>query len=75
MNVKWTKLAQQQRRKTTRYITTEFGKRATEKFHQNVVQWVRRIACNPRIGSKEALLAERPEGFRSIVISKQNKLV
>ena len=75
MNVKWTKLAQQQRQETAKYIATEFGKKAAGKFYQNVTQWVRSIACNPGIGLKEPLLAERPEGFRSIVISKQNKLV
>ena len=75
MNVKWTKFAQRQRREIARYIAMEFGKKAAEKFYRNVAQWVRSIACNPGIGIKEPLLAERPEGFRSIVISRQNKLV
>ncbi len=58
-----------------RYISREFGKKAVEKFSQNINQWVRTIACNPGIGFKEPLLEKHPEGFRSVVVHRNCKLV
>ena len=75
MKVTWSPLALHQRKETARYIRKEFGQKATKKFHQNVLQWVSLIAANPDIGPKEPLLQGKQWEYRSIVISRQNKLV
>lgn len=75
MRVIWSPLAQQQRKNTAKYIRQEFGRKAAEKFHQNIMQWISLITNNPAIGSKDLLLQTRAKEYRSVVISKQNKLV
>ena len=75
MKVIWSPFALHQRKETARYIHQEFGQKATKKFHQNVLQWVSLIADNPGIGPKELLLQDKKREYRSIVISKRNKLV
>ena len=75
MNVTWSPFAQHQRKEATKYIRREFGSKATKKFHQNIVQWISLIMGNPGIGQKEPLLQGRKRDYRSIVISRQNKLV
>ena len=73
--VEWTDKAMADFQRTTRYIIAEFGRKAAGKFEQNITEWEALIVRNPAIGMKEPQLAHRPEGFRSIVISRQNKLV
>ena len=75
MNVIWSPFAQHQRKEAAKYIRRKFGSKATKKFHQNIVQWISLIMGNPGIGQKEPLLQGRKRDYRSIVISRQNKLV
>ena len=73
--VEWTGKAMVNFRHIARYITFAFGKRTTEKFEKNIAEWEARIARNPGIGIREPLMAGRPEGFRSVVVHRNCKLV
>ena len=73
--VEWTDKAMANFRHIARYITLAFGRRTTEKFEKNIAEWETRIVRNPCIGLREPLMAERPEGFRSVVVHRNCKLV
>ena len=73
--VEWTDKAMAHFLRTTHYLTAEFGRKAAGKFEKNIAEWEALIACNPGIGPREPLLAHRAEGFRSVVIHKNCKLV
>ncbi len=75
MKAKWTPYAQRQRKETARYIATVFGRKAAGNFHRNIREWVASIVRNPCIGLREPLMTERPEGFRSVVVHRNCKLV
>ena len=75
MKAKWTPFAQQKRKETARYLAAVFGRKAAMNFHQNIREWGGHITCYPGIGSYEPLLVERPEGFRSVVVHRNCKLV
>ena len=62
-------------RQTARYIYREFGGQSKDEFLQEVRKTRTLLAVNPHLGPLEPLLENRPEGFRSIVVARQNKMV
>lgn len=75
MKVIWMPLAKDALRDTSDYIRKEFGKKVRNEFIQEVRHTSRLIGNNPYIGKVEPYLDELPDGFRSIVVSRLNKIV
>lgn len=75
MKVIWMPLAKETLRDTSDYICKEFGKKIRDEFIQEVLHTSRLIGNNPYIGNVEPYLDELPDGFRSIVVSRLNKIV
>ena len=75
MEIIWAEEAFRAWEKTMDYIIQEFGNRAAEKFHKKTEEWQDILCSSPLIGKKESLLKNRSRSYRSIVISKHNKLV
>ena len=75
MKVIWMPLAKETLRDTSDYICKEFGKKIRNEFIQEVRHTSRLIGNNPYIGKVEPYLDELPDGFRSIVVSRLNKIV
>mgnify|MGYP001777178267 CR=1 FL=1 len=57
------------------YGEQHFGKQAAEKTHARIMEALRLLAANPRLGITEPLLAGRKREYRSIVVHKLFKLV
>ena len=75
MKVIWTPRAYQSWCEAARYIHDVFGTKALAKFLNNTQQWENTIASMPKIGQIEPLLKGLPKVYRSVVISKLNKLI
>lgn len=70
-----TGFARQKIRETARYIQSEFSKRYRDDFLYKVQETRQYLATNPNLGSMEPLLSNRPTAYRSVVITKLNKMV
>ena len=57
------------------YGEQHFGKQVAEKTHARIMETLRLLAANPRLGIAEPLLAGRKREYRSIVVHKLFKLV
>ena len=75
MKVIWMPLAKEALRDTSAYIRNEFGKKIRDEFILEVRHTSHLIGNNPFIGKTEPLLNELPDGYRSIVVSRLNKIV
>lgn len=75
MDIIWTDKAYEAWCEAADYIFQEFGFRAAEEFLTNTEEWQETLSQTPLIGKKEPLLSQRKNEYRSIVISKQNKLI
>ena len=60
---------------TIDYIVEEFGVQAAEKFYKKTEEWQDVLSSSPMAGKIEPLLNNRSHTYRSIVITKQNKLI
>lgn len=69
------KAAARQISRTYTYGERHFGKQAAEKTHARIMEALRLLAANPRLGIAEPLLASRKREYRSIVVHKLFKLV
>lgn len=67
--------ARQAIRQTAQYINREFGRQSKDEFLQEVRKTRILLAANPYLGPLEPLLENRPEGFRSFVMNRINKIV
>ena len=75
MNVTTLEPAKQAIRRTASYINREFGRQRKDEFLLEVRKTRRLLAANPHLGPLEPLLEDRPEGFRSFVMNRINKIV
>ena len=57
------------------YGEQHFGKQAAEKTHARIMEALRLLAANPRLGVAEPLLANRKREYRSLVVHKLFKIV
>lgn len=75
MKVIWMPFAQNEIRKTARYINKEFGKDSRDQF----VNEVRNVSCllgdNPNLGKPEPLLSDYEKEYRSYVMNHLNKII
>ena len=75
MRVTITGFARQQIRETARYIQIEFGRKYRDIFLQKVQNIRQYLAVNPHLGPIEPLLSDCPVTYRSIVVTKLNKMI
>ena len=75
MKVLITGFARQKVRETARYIQSEFGKKYRDQFLYKVQETRLYLATNPHLGSLEPLLSDRPTTYRSVVVTKLNKMI
>ena len=75
MNISWTSEAYDSWCSVADYILHEFGEMALQKFYQNTEEWQDVLSASPLAGKVEPLLKNRKIKYRSITISKQNKLI
>lgn len=75
MKVKWTPTAKKQWRKTAKYIQKKFGDESREAFMQEVFQTSLLLGQYPNMGKIEPYLADLPRSYRSVVVSRLNKIV
>ncbi len=67
--------AQQQIRKTAKYILEKFGKKSKDTFIQKVKETRKLLETNPYLGPEEPLLANMTNTYHSVVISHLNKMI
>lgn len=75
MRVEWEEMAEWNRDQIGDYIFECFGYNSLEHFYEEVNQTVNMIMRHPNLGSLEPLLADLPQGYRSVVVEKLSKLV
>ena len=75
MKVIWIPFAQNEVRKTARYINKEFGKESRDQFINEVRNVSRLLGENPNLGKPEPLLAEYTKMYRSYVMNHLNKII
>ena len=75
MKVIWIPFAQNEVRKTARYINKEFGKESRDQFINEVRSVSRLLGENPYLGKPEPLLADYAKMYRSYVMNHLNKII
>ena len=75
MIIRWSYKAQKQQDAVADYIFGEFGGLALRKFYQKIDKVEAELVEFPEMGKVEPLLADRKKVYRSIVLTKKNKLV
>ena len=75
MKIQWATEAREQWRKTALYIQLEWGISALRKFKENTEDIQNQLIEFPSLGKIEPLLADRSKLYRSIVLTRQNKVI
>ncbi len=75
MIIRWSYKAQKQQDAVADYIFEEFGALALRKFYQKIDKVEAELVESPELGKVEPLLVHRKKVYRSIVLTKKNKLV
>lgn len=75
MRLRWNDLAKEQLRHTAQYIRIIFGKIARDDFMSKIRQTNHLLQGNPYLGIREPLLLNLSPEYRSIVVTKHNKIV
>ena len=75
MIIRWSHKAQKQQNQVAEYIYNEFGEKALLDFYNKLDKIETELLSFPELGKIEPLLTNRSRVFRSIVITKKNKLV
>ena len=75
MKICWSYKAQKQQDAAADYISKEFGGLALREFYQKIEKVESELVEFPKMGKIEPLLAHRSKEYRSIVLTKKNKLV
>ena len=75
MKVKWTPAARRQLFNTAKYIKHKFGTNAKDEFMDEVQHTTILLGKYPYMGKEEPFMYDRPLEYRSIVVSRINKIV
>lgn len=75
MKVIWQQQAKKALYDRARHIRKMHGKQVRDEFMREAHETTRMLGCNPNAGKVEPLLENRPEGFRSFVMNRINKIV
>ena len=75
MNIVWTDYAQRSQDAVAEYIMQKFGALTLRDFYDNIdnIEW--QLSEFPNIGRVEPLLEGRGRLYRSIVVTKQSKVI
>lgn len=75
MNLVWEDLAQEQLEEVANYIEHSFGLKYVRIFQQEVFHTTELLLRNPYMGALDPLLSGRTKSYRSIIVSKLDKMV
>lgn len=75
MKLIWANRANSEWKKIATYIHDEFGHKAAEIFLRDTQKWERYLLKSPECGFLEQLLKDKTIPYRSILLSKHNKLI
>ena len=75
MIIRWSHKAQRQQNQVAEYIYDKFGEKALRDFYNKLDKIETELLAFPNLGKAEPLLAHKSRVFRSIVITKKNKLI
>lgn len=75
MNYQWSQKAAKTWLKLVNYSKTEFGLKAARKLTESLENQLNRLVNNPEMGHPEPILMERKRKYRSIIFSKNFKLI
>ena len=75
MKVTITDFAKRQIRETARYIQMEFGRKYRDIFMHKVQNVRQHLSVNPHLGPVEPLLSDCSTTYRSVVVTKLNKMI
>ena len=75
MIIRWSYKAQKQQDAVADYIFKEFDGLALREFYKKIDTIEEKLIEFPEMGKLEPLLAHRKKVYRSIVLTKKNKLV
>lgn len=75
MIIRWAHKAQKQQDAVAEYIFEEFGVLALREFYHKIDEVEDELVKFPKTGKLEPLLAHRKKEYRSIVLTKKNKLI
>lgn len=75
MIIRWSYKALKQQDAVADYIFKEFGALALRKFYQKIDEVEDKLIEFPQLGKLEPLLSNRKKEYKSIVLTKKNKLV
>ena len=75
MKVIWMDQAEDSLSSTAKYIRSQFGQKAAERFLKEAYHLGCLLENNPNLGTIEPLMAHRAITYRSIVVNRLNKMV
>ena len=75
MRVIWDDDASEKLVNALEYGRNTFGERVMKKFYNRILDYEKLLQSNPGMGKKEPLLEKEPEGYRSLVVHPNYKLV
>ena len=75
MIIRWSYKAQKQQDAAADYIFKEFGALALREFYEEIDKIEADLVEFPELGKIEPLLKHRKKVYRSIVLTKKNKLI
>ena len=75
MRVIWDDDASEKLVNALEYGRYTFGERIMKKFYTRILDYEKLLQSNPGMGKKEPLLEKEPEGYRSLVVHPNYKLV
>ena len=75
MRVIWDDDASEKLVNALEYGRNTFGERIMKKFYTRILDYEKLLQSNPGMGKKEPLLEKEPEGYRSLVVHPNYKLV
>lgn len=75
MNVVWSVRANKEWKSVAQYIYDEFGKKDVENYLAQTKYWERKLMLFPECGAPEPLLSGKQIMYRSLIISKHNKII
>ena len=75
MRVIWDDDASEKLVNALEYGRNTFGERVMKKFYARILEYEKLLQSNPGMGKKETLLEKEPEGYRSLVVHPNYKLV
>lgn len=75
MEIVWSARAKRELKHIVEYIDYMFGRTYSNDFYDSLEHWTKQLEKYPEIGFPEPLLKGKAIFYRSVIISKHNKLI